>query len=147
VPVDLAVVADRIFPVLGGLGYAEVDPEALQQMAAGPSRDPEVGQNVVGTVGRWIGTGDPEPAGCGLALLVDESSGAAQAVADGLAAGAEEIELEGQPCYRYGDDLGNRFLALCTPGMLLYLIGQDDARLAEVAALLFAGWREAGTAA
>ncbi|MDQ3294715.1 MAG: hypothetical protein M3527_09755, partial [Actinomycetota bacterium] len=142
---DPAVVADRIFPVLGDLGYADVAPEVLDQMAAGPALDPAVGPHVRATVGRWIGTGDPEPAGCGIALLLDESSDAAQAAADGLAEIAEEVDVGGQPCYRYGDDVGTRYLTLCTPGMLLYLVGHDDGRLAEVAALLFEGWRAAGT--
>ncbi len=144
---DLAVVADRIFPVLGGLGYAEPMPEVFEMLVAGPALDAAIGPNVVGAVVRWIGTGAPEPAACGVAVLVDAVSGAAQTVADGLAGWADEVEVQGQPCYRYGDGLGSRFLTLCTPGMLLYLIGSDDDRLVEVGALLFAGWREAGTAA
>lgn len=143
---DLAAAAERIFTSSAGLGYTEVDQAALDHFASSPRARPEVGPYVVGVVGRWIGTGHGPAIGSAFALLLDPESGAAQATADLLAAGAELVEIEGQPCYRYDDGHGNVYLVLCTPAVLLYLVGHDELALSGAAGALFRGWRHDGRA-
>jgi hypothetical protein len=143
---DLVAATAQLFPTVEGVGYAEVDAASLEAFAASRDADAEIGPHVIGVVGYWIGTGDPEPVGCAMALIVEPDSGAAQHAADQLAAGAEALDIEGQPCYRFGDDAGSRYLVTCSAPAVVYLSGHDDLRLAEVAGSLFRGWKAAGRA-
>jgi hypothetical protein len=140
---DLEAAAEQIFPMVEGLGYGQVDDGALEAFGRTREDDPGIGPYLLGVVGRWIGTAD-SPVGVAMALLVDPGSGAAQHAADQLAAGAEELEIEGQPCYRFGDIAGSRFLVTCAPPVVLYLSGRDDFALAGVAGTLFRAWKAAG---